>query len=58
MVVNCNIVDWELHKALVDNGRQVDIIFMYAFDSMGINYNFLQQAVNLLYEFVGGLPCP
>lgn len=58
MVVNCNIVDRELHKALVDNGRQVDIIFMYAFDSMGINYNFLQQAVNLLYEFGGGLPCP
>lgn len=41
MVINCNIVDWELHKALIDNGRQVDIIFMCAFDRMGINHNFL-----------------
>jgi hypothetical protein len=27
MVINCNIAGWKIHKALIDNGSQADIIF-------------------------------
>jgi hypothetical protein len=35
-VINCSIAGWDLHKVLVDNGSQANIIFLHAFDRMGI----------------------
>jgi hypothetical protein len=32
LVISCNVAGWELHKVLVDNGSQANIIFMHAFD--------------------------
>jgi hypothetical protein len=32
MVINCSVAGWDLHKVLVDNGSQSDIIFLHAFD--------------------------
>lgn len=46
MVINCNVAGWNLHKVLVDNWSQVDIIFLLAFDRMGINHNLLQPSDN------------
>lgn len=53
LVINCNIEGWDLHKVLVDNGSQAGIIFLHAFDRMGINHSLLQPADNPLYGFRG-----
>jgi hypothetical protein len=48
MVINCSVAGWDLHKVLVDNGSQADIIFLYAFDRMGISHNLLKPLDNPL----------
>jgi hypothetical protein len=53
MVVNCSVADLDLHKVLVDNGSQADIIFMHAFDRMGISHSLLKPSDNPLYGFDG-----
>jgi hypothetical protein len=42
-----------LHKVLVNNGSQAGIIFLHAFDCMGINHSLLKPADNSLYGFEG-----
>jgi sRNA-binding regulator protein Hfq len=51
MVINCRVAGWDLHKVLVDNGSQADIIFLHAFDRMGISHSLLKLADNPLYGF-------
>jgi hypothetical protein len=51
MVINCRVAGWDLHKVLVNNGSQADIIFLHAFDCMGINHGLLKPADNSLYGF-------
>jgi hypothetical protein len=53
MVINYSITGWDLHKVLVDNGSQADIIFLYAFNRMGINHSLLKPSDNPLYGFSG-----
>jgi hypothetical protein len=53
MVINCSVAGWDLHKVLVDNGSQADIIFLHAFDRMGINHNLLKPSDNHIYGFGG-----
>jgi hypothetical protein len=53
MVINCRVAGWDIHKVLVDNGSQADIIFLHAFDHMGISHNLLKPADNPLYGFSG-----
>jgi hypothetical protein len=53
MVINCSVAGWDLHKVLVDNDSQPDIIFMHAFDRMGINHSLLKPSDNPLYGFDG-----
>jgi hypothetical protein len=53
MVINCSVAGWDLHKVLVDNGSQADIIFLHAFDRMGIGHNLLKPSDNPLYGFGG-----
>jgi hypothetical protein len=53
MVINCSIAGWDLHKVLVDNGSQADIIFLHAFDRMGISHSLLKPSNNPLYGFGG-----
>jgi hypothetical protein len=47
------VVGWELQEVLVENGSQADIIFLHAFDQMGINHILLQPANNPLHGFRG-----
>jgi hypothetical protein len=42
-----------MHKVLVDNGSQTGIIFLHAFDHMGISHNLLKPSDNPLYGFGG-----
>jgi hypothetical protein len=46
MVINCSVAGWDLHKVLVDNGSQADIIFLHAFDRMGISHSLLKPSDN------------
>jgi hypothetical protein len=53
MVINCSVAGWDLHKVLVNNGSQADIIFLHAFDRLGISHNLLKPSDNPLYGFGG-----
>jgi hypothetical protein len=53
MVINCSMAGWDLHKVLVDNGSKADIIFLHAFDRMGISHSLLKPSDNPLYGFGG-----
>jgi hypothetical protein len=53
MEINYGVTGWDLHKVLVDNSSQVGIIFLHAFDHMGINHSLLKPAYNPLYGFGG-----
>jgi hypothetical protein len=53
MVINYTIAGWDLHKVLVDNGSQADIIFLHAFHCMGISHSLLKPLDNPLYGFGG-----
>jgi hypothetical protein len=53
MVINCSVAGWDLHKVLVNNGSQADIIFLHAFDRMGISHSLLKPSDNPLYGFGG-----
>jgi hypothetical protein len=53
MVINCSIAGWDLHKVLVGNGSQADIIFLHTFDRIGISHNLLKPSNNPLYSFGG-----
>jgi hypothetical protein len=53
MVINCSVAGWDLHKVLVDNDSQADIIFLHTFDCMGISHNLLKPSDNPLYGFGG-----
>jgi hypothetical protein len=51
MIINCSVAGWDLHKVLVDNGSQADIIFLHAFNRMGISHSLLKPSDNPLYGF-------
>jgi hypothetical protein len=53
MVINCSVAGWDLHKVLVNNGSQADIIFLHVFDRMGISHSLLKPSDNPLYGFGG-----
>jgi hypothetical protein len=53
MVLNCWVAGWDLHKVLVDNGSQADIIFLHGFYRMGIIHSLLKPVDNPIYGFEG-----
>jgi hypothetical protein len=53
LVINYRVAGWDLHKVLVDNGSQADIIFLHTFNCMGISHSLLKPAHNPLYDFGG-----
>jgi hypothetical protein len=42
LVIEANIASWTLGKFLVDNGSSADIIFVDAYDKMGLSRDLLQ----------------
>jgi hypothetical protein len=48
LVISCNAAGWELHKLLIDNESQTDIIFLHAF------YDGTSQVIRPTYS----CPCP
>jgi hypothetical protein len=42
MVINCRVAGWDLHEVLVDKASQANIIFLHAFDCMGIIHILLK----------------
>jgi hypothetical protein len=53
LVIEANIVSWNLGKLLVDNGSSTDIIFADVYNKMGLNQNLLQPPDTPLYGFGG-----
>jgi hypothetical protein len=53
LVIEANIASWTLGKLLVDNGSSADIIFVDAFDKMGLSKDLLQPQDTPLYGFRG-----
>jgi hypothetical protein len=50
LVINCNVAGWDLHKVLIDNGSQANIIFFHFFDRKSINHSLLLLADNPFYD--------
>jgi hypothetical protein len=56
LVIEANIASWTLGKFLVDNGSSADIIFVDAYDKMGLSRDLLQPPPDTpLYGFDGRL---
>jgi hypothetical protein len=53
MVITAHIDKWNVMRVLVDNGSQVDILFLSTFDQMGLNKNQLKESPKHLYGFRG-----
>jgi hypothetical protein len=53
MGINCSVAGWDLHKVLVDNDSQADMVFLHTFDRMGISHSLLKPSDNPLYGFGG-----
>jgi hypothetical protein len=53
MVINFSVAGWDLHEVLVENGSQADVIFLHAFDRMGISHSLLKPSDNPLYDLGG-----
>jgi hypothetical protein len=53
MVITAHIDKWNVMRVLVDNGSQVDILFLSTFDQMGLNKNQLKESSKHLYGFRG-----
>ena len=53
MVINAHIDKWDVSKVLIDNGSQVEILFLSTFDKMGYDRKQLRDTVNPLFGFSG-----
>jgi hypothetical protein len=51
LVDNSNVAGKEIHKALINNVSQANIIFQHAFDNMGISHDMSQPGDDPLYGF-------
>jgi hypothetical protein len=53
MVIIAHIDKWDVLRVLVDNGSQVETLFMSNFEQMGFNNKQLKEASKPLYGFSG-----
>jgi hypothetical protein len=52
-VATTNVAGYTLHNILVDTRSSVDILFIKAFESMGLDKRTLEPAGNSLFSFSG-----
>jgi hypothetical protein len=53
MVLTVHIDRWDISRILVDNGSQVEIFFLSAFEKMGYDKKQLKDLTKPLYGFDG-----
>jgi hypothetical protein len=53
MVITTHIAKWNVTRVLVDNGSQVEILFLWAFNQMGYDRRKLKEVTKPLYDFGG-----
>jgi hypothetical protein len=53
MVLTVHIDRWDMPKILVDNGSQVEILFLSRFEKMGYDKQQLKEPMKPLYGFNG-----
>jgi hypothetical protein len=53
MVITVHIDRWDITKILIDNGSQVQILFLATFDKMGFDQKQLKEPLKPLYGFSG-----
>jgi hypothetical protein len=53
MVITAHIDKWNVMRVLVDNGSQVEILFLSTFEQMGFSQKQLKEASKPLYGFGG-----
>jgi hypothetical protein len=53
MVLIVHIDRWDVSKILVNNGSQVEILFLSTFEKMGYDKKQLKEPTKLLYCFGG-----
>jgi hypothetical protein len=51
MVITTHINKWDVTRVLIDNGSQTEILFLSAFDQMGLDNKRLKKASKPLYGF-------
>jgi hypothetical protein len=53
MVIKAHIDKWDVTRVLVDNGSQVEILFLSTFEQMDFSKRQLKEASKPLYGFGG-----
>jgi hypothetical protein len=53
MVIIAHINKWDVMRVLIDNGSQVEILFLSTFQQMGFDSKQLKEAPKPLYSFGG-----
>jgi hypothetical protein len=53
MVLTVHIDRWDVSRILIDNGSQVEILFLPAFEQMGYDKKQLKELTKPLYGFGG-----
>jgi hypothetical protein len=53
MVITTHIDKWDITRVLIDNGSQVEILFLSAFDQMVFDRKQLKKMSKPLYGFSG-----
>jgi hypothetical protein len=51
MVITIHIDRWDVPKILIDNGSQIEILFLIAFKNMGYDQKQLKEPMKSLYGF-------
>jgi hypothetical protein len=53
MVITVHINGWDITRILIDNGSQVEILFLSAFEKMGYDRKQMKEPTKPLYGFDG-----
>jgi hypothetical protein len=53
MVITIHIDRWDVTRILIDNGSQVEVLFLSTFDKMGYDKKQLKELTKPLYGFGG-----
>jgi hypothetical protein len=53
MVITAHIDRWNIARILIDNGSQVEIMFLSTFKKMGYDKSQLKEPIKPLYGFGG-----